>query len=752
MADGTKAVVDTPAADETADEAALAMAIDDIEGDAPDRSTNEASADADGGTPGGDDNAEAADVPEAAGAAEDGGEAGDGPDESGDPVAASTASSASTGSKPSASSGSAKASKPSKAPKSSAPAKASPAHAAAANATKAAASAAPPAAEETTESTAPLSASEIAAELAAGAIRASAAKEAARAAAEAAEKATGKTADKAAGPAATKPADGPRSPAKAASAASGTSADTRDTGALPRTLPAPLRHSGDKIGGRYRLEECISLTEAFSSWRAVDEKLRRAVGVHLMTAGQQRSRAALAAAKSAALLNDPRFVQVLDAVQEGELVYVVREWLPDASDLAKLLANGPMEPYDAYQMVRQVTDAIVAAHRRGQAHLRLTPRCVLRTDGGQYRINGIAVDAALRGLSAEDTEDAQLADTRAIGALLYAALTHRWPFPEDRYDLKGLPKDLGCVPPDQVRAGVHKGLAELAARTMCAHPPHHAEPITTPEQLAKAIAAMPRIRQPEPELPIFTPLPRHIPRAVSATTEHHPLSPATARPAPYQQRPARPRRRRGLRRALKLTAWTLALSAVGVASWQLVGLLRDQGHGSPTGGATVTAQPNSAHPQTSAPAAATNTPVAISDLQSFNPLGNSPEHVSQLPLAFDGDPATVWTTQGYEDPINLIKEGTGLLVDLGSAQQVSSVDVRFVGTTRVELRMPAGQATAAPAKPGGYTTLDQGSGTQVTLKPQTPVNSRYLLIWMTALPKDGDGKYRGQVAEIKVTG
>ncbi|MFD0571019.1 hypothetical protein ACFQ0T_19725 [Kitasatospora gansuensis] len=151
----------------------------------------------------------------------------------------------------------------------------------------------------------------------------------------------------------------------------------------------------------------------------------------------------LAAAKSAALLGDPRFVQVLDAVQEGDHVYVIREWLPGAADLAQLLADGPLEPYDAYQMVRQVSEAIAAAHKRGQAHLRLTPRCVLRTESGQYRINGIAVDAALRGLPADD---AALTDTRAIGALLYAALTHRWPYPEDRYDLQGLPKSLGCVP------------------------------------------------------------------------------------------------------------------------------------------------------------------------------------------------------------------------------------------------------------------------------------------------------------------
>ncbi|WP_329496473.1 protein kinase family protein [Kitasatospora herbaricolor] len=696
VADGTKAVVDTPEADEATDEAALAMAIDDLAGDDP---------------------------------------------------------------------------------------------------------AGPQDAEEVSETTAPLSADEIAVELAAGAALAAAAKAkadaaaAARAEAEAkaeAEagaraaakagaavkagapvksgaaakakagndtRADGKAGDATGAKAQTAPGGaaqplpgatgrpGAQTPAKAAPRAVATAGDTGGTGALPLTLPAPLRHSGDVIGGRYRLEECISQSGTFSSWRAVDEKLRRAVGVHLMAAGHQRSRAVLAAAKSAALLGDPRFVQVLDAVQEGELVYVVREWLPDASDLAKLLTTGPMEPYDAYQMVRQVTDAIATAHRRGQAHLRLTPRCVLRTEGGQYRINGIAVDAALRGLPADDSADAELTDTRAIGVLLYAALTHRWPFPEDRYDLQGLPKGLGQVPPSQVRAGVHKGLSELAARILCDPPPHHGAPITTPEDLAKAIALMPRIRQPEPELPAFTP-PRRTPPPPAPVTASAPAGPAFHGPLPY---PTRPRRRR-LRRVLKATAWTVALAAVGFSSWQLVGQLRGSNHTTDTAGPTVT-RTDAAHPQIGAPVntAPAGTPVTIADVKSFNPLGDSPESVPRLPLTHDGNPDTTWTTLDYRNPLQMIKEGTGLLVDLGSPQQVGSVSVQFVGSTRVELRVPTTQSATAPGKPGDYRAIAQSTGAQADLRPEAPVTTRYLLIWMTDLPKDG-GVWHGQVSEIKVTG
>ncbi|MFG2824526.1 protein kinase family protein [Kitasatospora sp. NPDC048365] len=665
MADGTKAVVDTSAADE----AALAMAVDEPSDDLGSEA-DDVAAPADG--PGTDPAGATGDGPDA--------EAGDGPDDrpdddSRDDAAGEPAEGEQTEDEP---------------------------------------------AEE--ESTAPLSAVEIAAELAAGA----AGRKAKAAAAAKARRTAGPEQD--------------RTPAVS------TETLDADTHTLPVVRPAPLRHSGDVISGRYRLEECISQSESFSSWRAVDEKLRRAVGVHLLAAGHRRAKAVLTAARSAALLNDPRFVQVLDAVQEGDLVYVIREWLPGAQDLAGLLAGGPMEPHDAYQMVRQVTDAITAAHQRGQAHLRLTPKCVLRTESGQYRINGIAVDAALRGLSADDAERT---DVRAIGALLYAALTHRWPFPEDRYDLQGLPKDLGCVPPDQVKAGVHKGLSELTARILCDNPPGHKEPITTPGQLAKAIALMPKIRQPEPPAPpALRPLPATAPPRYAAGRPTQVLPPVVEPTLPAPS----PRRRRGLRTAGKWTASVLALAAIAVGSWQLVDHLN---HTDASTGDHVTTGPTAAsHSPLPGPVGAKLT---ITNLAPFNAYGETKaEHVSELPLATDGNPATAWSTQSYIDPFGTgYRPGTGLLVDLGSERPVGSVDLQFVGDHKVELRAaPAGTTAAPTADDAGFRSFGPavatGSGATVTLKPSAPVSTRYLLIWLTGVPTDPEGGYRGKVAEIQV--
>ncbi|MDH6134606.1 hypothetical protein P3T37_004010 [Kitasatospora sp. MAA4] len=607
------------------------------------------------------------------------------------------------------------------------------------------------AAEEEAETTAPLSASEIAAELTSRAAAAALADE------DADE--VDDDPQEAADPVDSEDAEDSADPVDSEDVADAAdAADAADVAVvadeLPDDLPVPQRHSGDKIADRYRLEECTSQSEVFSSWRAVDEKLRRAVGVHLLAAGHRRAKDVLAAARSAALLGDPRFVQVLDAVQEGDLVYVIREWLPGATDLATLLATGPMEPYDAYQMVRQVAEAVAAAHRSGRSHLRLTPRCVLRTDTGQYRINGVAVDAALRGLP---EEDAELVDTRAIGVLLYASLTHRWPYPEDRYDLQGLPKSLGCVPPDQVRAGIHRGLSDLAARILCDPPPHHLEPITTPAELTKAIALLPKIRQPvpDPALPGLA-APRYsVPEPVAGRTSREPRPPL-AQPAPapapvHQERfPARPAPRRRARRLLKWTLSVTLLAAIGYGSWHLASQLGNSG-GSEKQALGVSGVAGSPSPSVSA---APPKPVTIAGVTSFNPLGDGPMHADQLPLTYDNNPATFWQTQGYLQNLTTIGHGTGLLVDLGATTSVSSVQVQFAGgDTTAELRVPTGSGATAPTQLSDFgNAIASSTGSTADFRPPAPVRTRYLLIWLTSLPNDGAGTYRGEVAEIKVAG
>ncbi|GGR33765.1 protein kinase family protein [Streptomyces netropsis] len=509
-----------------------------------------------------------------------------------------------------------------------------------------------------------------------------------------------------------------------------------------RAAQPPELHSGHKLAKRYRLEECVTRLEGFSSWRAVDEKLRRAVGVHLLPADHPRARPVLAAARSAALLGDPRFVQVLDAVEENDLVYVVHEWLPDATELTPLLASGPMEPHDAYQLVSQVSQAMAAAHREGLAHLRLHPGSVLRTESGQYRIRGLAVMAALRGITSEHP---QRTDTEAIGALLYAALTQRWPYESNAHGLSGLPKGVGLIAPDQVRAGVHRGLSELAMRALVndgATASRQEQPCTTPEELAKAVAAMPRIRPPESAFATppayqrtnyqrgtYGQPPQHSGRATQAVP---------VPPPPLQSRTGR---------ALKWSVSALLIAALGLGSWQLADTLlkdgdesKDDQHSQSTGDGM--------------PKGNAGKPIDIQRAKDFDPRGDGQEKPRDLPKAYDGDPNTAWSTDAYRgySTFGNLKPGAGIILDLGKMRQVGNVKVTFLGgDTSVELRASASSDDVLPDSLDDFKKVAKGSGSEVNLKAGKGLKARYVLVWLTNLPQTSDGDYRGKISEIKVT-
>ncbi|WP_404817122.1 protein kinase family protein [Streptomyces thermolineatus] len=536
----------------------------------------------------------------------------------------------------------------------------------------------------------------------------------------------------------------------AADAGSGPSADTvaepsvviydTDSGVLPAT---PDLHSGHKLARRYRLEECLTRTQGFSSWRAVDEKLRRAVGVHVLPAEHPRARSVLAAARSAALLGDPRFVQVLDAVEEKDLVWVVHEWLPDAVDLTAVLAAGPMEPYDAHRLVSQLSQAMAAAHREGLSHLCLHPGTVLRTESGQYRIRGLAVSAALLG---KQSDTPQRDDTEAIGALLYAALTQRWPYPDDAHGLSGLPADIGMVAPDQVRAGVHRGLSELAMRALVhdgSASSRHEEPCTTPEELAKAVAALPKIRPPEPEV---NPYRGSGYRQPPARGPHN----AAPRPAPVPPPPPALPGRTG--KALKWGVSALLIAALGLGSWQLAETVMNGRKGSQDSTETSSGATGGNSPKPSVP-------LDITSATEFSPLKGAMKP-ADAPKAVDGDDSSSWITlhfKGFANFGNLPDRGngSGIVVDLGSVRKVTDVEAKMYlpgQTVEVLAAAPDASAPTALADFPERISQEQSVGKELKVSAAEPVETRYVLVRISALAPETTGQYRGGISEITVRG
>ncbi|MFG2207122.1 protein kinase family protein [Streptomyces sp. NPDC048638] len=529
-------------------------------------------------------------------------------------------------------------------------------------------------------------------------------------------------------------------------------AHTGEVGAAAADSQPPELHSGHKLARRYRLEECVTRLDGFSSWRAVDEKLRRAVGVHILPSDHPRARPVLSAARSSALLGDPRFVQVLDAVEENDLVYVVHEWLPDATELTTVLASGPLEPHDAYQLVSQVSQAMAAAHREGLSHLRITPGSVLRTESGQYRIRGLAVMAALRGITCDHP---QRTDTEAIGALLYASLTQRWPYENDAYGLTGLPKGVGLIAPDQVRAGVHRGLSELAMRALVndgATASRQEQPCTTPEELAKAVAAMPRIRP--PETAFSTPPPYQRTGYQQGSYRQPPAhngQPGRATqviptpPPPLQSRTGK---------ALKWSVSALLIAALGLGSWQLADtLLKLEGDQEAPGNSQTTVGKDKKQ---------SGKPIKIVNAGEYYPDGK-PQHPDQANDTHDGNPDTYWRTRTFKEGPELnpaFKQGVGLVYDLGSEHHISSASIglHYAGKqTTVTLYAANSLSSSEPLSSLQKLGTARTSQTTAQVKLKKPAKSRYVLVWITAMPyapteNYSEAGYKQGVTEVSFTG
>ena len=152
-------------------------------------------------------------------------------------------------------------------------------------------------------------------------------------------------------------------------------------------------------------------------------------------------------------------------------------------------------------------------------------------------------------------------------------------------------------------------------------------------------------------------------------------------------------------------------------------------------------------------------PYQIVAVRDFDPRvdgGDNRENADLVQRATDGSETTAWTTERYGRSANFNgrKPGTGLLIDLGETRTVRWVRVNFGdGTTTAEVRVPTDDTAATPPmrSRNDWRVVAQvpASTGDVTLRLDRTVETRFVLIYLTELPKRGT-YYQGSIAEIQV--
>ncbi|KRE39082.1 hypothetical protein ASG73_01635 [Janibacter sp. Soil728] len=164
------------------------------------------------------------------------------------------------------------------------------------------------------------------------------------------------------------------------------------------------------------------------------------------------------------------------------------------------------------------------------------------------------------------------------------------------------------------------------------------------------------------------------------------------------------------------------------------------------GGDETTAVQTS-EPSSDAGGNGTGEPLGIINAAGFDPPpGDGAEHNAEVPRVYDGDPSTIWTTEGYNsESFGGVKQGVGITVDLGQTQKISSVTLDLPTTSRATV-YAGDQATNSGTEVG----KTEGRTGTVVLTPSSEVTGQFVTVWFTSLAPSDDGRYRAVLGEIAV--
>ncbi|HEY4616463.1 MAG TPA: PASTA domain-containing protein [Citricoccus sp.] len=211
--------------------------------------------------------------------------------------------------------------------------------------------------------------------------------------------------------------------------------------------------TGTVIEGRYEIRSRLARGGMSTVYLAVDRRLDREVALKVLYPHLAESHSLVQRfeqeAKTAARLSHPHVVNVLDQgvdhSPDGDLAYLVMEYVPGYTLRTVLQRRQAMTPRVALAYLEAIVDGLAAAHRAGLVHRDVKPENVLVSRDGQIKVAdfGLArattdftgTGAALMGTVAYISPELvsgspadERSDIYAVGILAYEMLTGRQPF------------------------------------------------------------------------------------------------------------------------------------------------------------------------------------------------------------------------------------------------------------------------------------------------------------------------------------
>jgi serine/threonine-protein kinase len=252
-------------------------------------------------------------------------------------------------------------------------------------------------------------------------------------------------------------------------------------------------YAGRVLNGRYALIAVVGGGGMAQVYKARDNILGRIVAVKVLreqfTTDAQFVARFRREAQAAANLTHPNIVNVYDVGQDGDLHYIVMEFIAGQSLKELITRNAPLPVEQAISIAAQILAGLEYAHRSGLIHRDIKPQNVLITNDGVVKVTdfGIAKSVSDLGLteagqalgtahyfSPEQAKGERVvpqSDLYAVGVTLYEMLTGRLPFESD--NAVGLAYKHISEPPPSVRLlnpGVPSRLEAIIMKALAKEP------------------------------------------------------------------------------------------------------------------------------------------------------------------------------------------------------------------------------------------------------------------------------------------
>jgi WD40 repeat protein len=255
--------------------------------------------------------------------------------------------------------------------------------------------------------------------------------------------------------------------------------------------PSHVRYFGD-----YEIIREIARGGMGVVFEARQLSLNRKVALKMILAGQLANdtdvKRFYSEAEAAANLDHPGIVPIFEVGQHEGQHYFSMGFV-EGQSLSQCLADGPLPPREASDLIRRVSEAIEYAHQRGVIHRDLKPANILIDRSGNPRVTDFGLakkiqsDSGLTGsgqimgtpsymppeqAGGKRAEVGPPADIYALGATLYALITGRPPF-QAATAMDTVLQVLGeePVPPRRLNASVPLDLETICLKCLQKEPP-----------------------------------------------------------------------------------------------------------------------------------------------------------------------------------------------------------------------------------------------------------------------------------------